>query len=151
MSDESVSTQSTDFDRKVRTYFVECARRVELLAPLPEFKDAISVLVEYDKWPNAGNLNWVEEVYWTLKDGEFARRDYGKHTAVSEFYFGVLHILELVIAGTDSVSISDTIHFAEAAYCARRVIDPRGFNSPADAALRRELDFQNALYKKLFD
>jgi hypothetical protein len=65
-------------------------------------------------------------------------------SAVKEFYFGLRGILEDAVDGVENVWTSSTFAFTEAVYHAARALE-----IDAEAAQRRENEYQNGLSKRL--
>lgn len=143
--------ENSAFDHKRNQFYIQCARHVLNLAPLPEFKDVIALLEMYDAEPSDENRADLEAAYNALVD-ERTRREYG-YTAVGEFYSGLVHILECVLFSPDSVWSSSVQYFTEACWYAGRAI--RCGSHPRDdfagRAQHGEYKWQDALWKQIFD
>lgn len=152
-SDGNSSVQRTEqdevFEHQGRQFYIECAKHVLNLAPLPEFKDAIAMLEMFDMEPTEENRADLENVYRLLID-ERTRREYG-YTAIGEFYNGLTHILACVLEDPDSILSSSVQYFAEAAWCAGHDLNcSTTFDNVADRAQRVEYEWQEQLWEELF-
>jgi hypothetical protein len=135
-----VALVDKDFDSLARKYYLRCARHVLHLVPVKEFKNAIQVLEEYDREPSPENLSWLTEIYEELRT---RRDDFESYDSISEFYRGLLLVLESVVFKLGTVSESDCIRFCEVAWLAAQ---PRSssFVSARDEAFRREMKYQDS-------
>jgi hypothetical protein len=138
--------QETAADRQFTyaalTYFIEAARHALPVVPLPQFADCIKAIEWHRDYPSGDTHEGMVERYETLRWNE---RLYNRpFSAVKEFYFGLRGILEDAIDGVENVSVSGTFAFTEAVYHAARAL-----GIDAEAAQRRENEYQNGLWKRL--
>lgn len=150
------TTEDLAFEHKARLFYLGCANHALPLAPLPEFKDALAVLEHYDEDPTEENREWLKEVYRSLT-AKKTRREYS-YTAVGEFYRGLTYILYYTLYKTGSVMSSSGQAFTEAAYCAGCALRcDTAFQCDAEVhsigsvAQQKAYEWQDALYRKLFD
>jgi hypothetical protein len=99
-----------------RRYLIQCAKSSIDLAPLPEFKDALTTLEFYDESPSKKTRSDLMKVYRRLKAG---RRDYG-YTSVGCFYDGLVRIIYQAMNSKGESWSTASVYFPEAHYCAAR-------------------------------
>jgi hypothetical protein len=137
------------FEHQIRSFYIQCAKHVLDLAPLPEFQDAIAMLEIYDGEPTEENREDLKRVYRKLTTKR-TRRDYG-YTAVGEFHAGLTHTLACVLFNPSSVSSSSVQCFAEACWCAGRALRcSTAFRDVAERAQHQEYEWQQRLWDKIF-
>ncbi len=138
-----VSDSDAQFTRSALTYYVESAKHALRVAPLPQFADCITAIERHRDYPSGDTHEGMVERYETLRWNE---RLYNRpFSAVKEFYFGLRGILEDAIDGVENVSMSSTFAFTEAVYHAARAL-----KIDAEAAQRKESDWQSALFNEVF-
>jgi hypothetical protein len=138
-----VSVADRQFTRAALTYYIEAARHAFYAAPLPEFADCIQAIEWHRDHPSVETHEGMVEQYELLRWNE---RDYTRpFSAVKEFYFALRGILEDAIDGVETLSSSRTFGFTEAIYYAARAL-----KIDAEAAQRKENEWQDALFREVF-
>jgi hypothetical protein len=139
-----VSAADRQFTHAALTYFIEAARHALPAANLPQFADCITAIERHRDYPNEDTHEGMVEAYELLRLNErtYIARPF---TAVKEFYFGLRGILEDAIDGIETLSSSRTFGFTEAVYHAARAL-----KIDAEAAQRKENEWQNALFNEVF-
>ena len=142
---ESKESSAADrqFTYAALTYYIEAARHALAAAPLPQFADCIQAIARYRDDPSGETHEGMVEQYETLRWNE--RLYIRPFSAVKEFYFGLRGILEDAIDGVENVSMSSTFAFTEAVYYAARAL-----KIDAEAAQRKENEWQDALFNEVF-
>lgn len=136
---------AVDFDHQAIQFYIGCAEHALPSAPLPEFQNAIDGLKAYDASPTDENLRTLKEVHKALRRPKYS------YVASEQFRYALVSIIGNVLAGLHSVNLSDTVHFAEAAYLQTREASPwMEASKNANAAFRNECDFHWDLWNRCF-
>jgi hypothetical protein len=137
------SVADAQFTKSALTYYIESAKHALPVAPLPQFAACIQAIARHRDDPSGETHEGMVEQYETLRWNE---RLYNRpFSAMKEFYFGVRGILEDAIDGVENISMSSTFAFTEAVYHAARAL-----KTDAEAAQRKESEWQNALFNEVF-
>jgi hypothetical protein len=138
-----LSAADAQFTRSALTYYVESAKHALPAANLPQFADCIKAIEWHRDYPSGDTNEGMVEQYELLRWNEHLYTR--PFSAVKEFCFGLRAILEDAIDGIETLSSSRTFGFTEAAYYAAREL-----RIDAEAAQRKETEWQNALFNEVF-
>jgi hypothetical protein len=139
-----LSVADAQFTKSALTYYIESAKHTLPVAPLPQFAACIQAIEWFRDYPNEDTHEGIVEAYELLRLNErtYITRPF---TAVKEFFFGLRRILEDAIDGVENISMSSMFAFTEAVCHAARAL-----KIDAEAAQRRENEWQNALFNEVF-